>query len=142
MLVVYLFVFDIVKILKIEEKLEKKFKAEKTLTLNNNIQNLAIIEDPRINERNFAKGKFVRISSVFNEEKKEVCGLLNNFSVYGLVDQKIKKAEAENYYNQLNSNITNDNQIKTQYYSIVYKNKNCYSWGRGKIGNKQISIFK
>jgi hypothetical protein len=141
MFVVYLFVFDIVKILKIEAKLEKKFKADKTLTSNNNIKNLAIFEDPKINERNFVKGKYIRISSVFNEEKKEVCELLNNFSVYGLVDQKIKIAEAENYYNQLNSNRTNDNHIKTEYYSIVYKNKNCYSWGRGKIDNKQMSIF-
>lgn len=140
MLVLYLFVLDIRKIISIEGKLEKKFKDEKALVLNKHIQNSAVIETPKTSESlaNLSKGNLIRISSVFNADKTEVCELLNDFSVYSLVDENVKKAEADNYYNQINANLANSSQIKTQYYSITYKDKkSCYG-KRGKMASKQM----
>lgn len=139
MLVLYLFAFDIRKIIKIEGKIDKKFKEEESFSLHRQNKNSAkIINNPNEDEIKLSKGNFVRISSVFNADKNEVCELLNDFSAYALVDENVKKAEADNYYNLINSNDANaaNNQVKTQYYSVVYKDKeHCYG-KKGRMANK------
>jgi len=125
--------FDVRRILQIEQCLEKKYKDEKTLILNKDMKTSASIEEDRA-ENNLKKGSLLRISSIFNGEKNEICDLMNDFSIYGFLDENIVRAEADNYYNKTLSN-NNNKFIQTQYYSIIYKEKFCY--GKRRKINKQ-----
>jgi len=132
------FLFLIRKLRKIESK------SENNSILNNHVEmsDMGIANTSVEKESPLSKGNFIRISSVFNAEKKEVFELLMDFSTYALVDKNVQIAEPEDYYNQIGSNISNDNQVKTQYYSIVYKEKYHFYKKKGLIANKRTSWFK
>lgn len=123
MLVLYLFVFDIRDAIRIEKDLKKKLEQESDLDDIKYHLESSDGEKSTLNEPNLNKGNYIRISSVFNGEKKEISDLLNDFSVYGLIDKNIKKAEADNFYNHINTNNSANSQIKTQYYTISYKDR-------------------
>jgi hypothetical protein len=136
-IILYLFVFDIRNVLKIESKLEKKFKDEKTLKLDDQIKNSSTSPLKSIKEGNMVKGNLIRISTLFNGEKNEICDLLNNFSSYALIDKNILKSGLDNYYN---NNFNNNNEhTNSYYYQITLKDKKeCFR--RGKIFKEKSKI--
>ena len=132
----FLKLFDFKKILEIEKKLEPKFIDENTENFKKVFDQ---VKDNKIKENYDAiTGNFIKINSVFNSEISEILKILNDFSLYNLIDGNISIAEKDNSFGQ---NLNFNENISTLFYSLSFKNKKPNIWGMKPGKNKNNKKF-
>lgn len=108
---IYLKVVDLKQLFLRETELEKRVHVMKE-----SISKTFIEENPKN-----IQGNFIRINSILDCDKNELCNILNDYSIYNLIDNEIIKADEDLSSNKVND--LSEQGLITKYYCISLKDK-------------------